>query len=75
MNRHSLETVWYKCTQNFDILGLVLKTRTKLRIVDKSMFMYNEYGVFIRIQVTLHYYRLLQVTTGYHIFLQITTGY
>ena len=29
------------------ILGLVLKTRAKLRIVNKSMLMYNEHGVFI----------------------------
>ena len=32
----------------FEILGLVLKTRAKLRIVDNSMLMYNEHGVFIR---------------------------
>ena len=33
----------------FKILGLVLKARTKLRIVDKSMLMYNEHGGFIRL--------------------------
>ena len=29
-------------------MGLVLKSRAKLRIVNKSMLMYNEHRVFIR---------------------------
>ena len=52
MNRHCLNTFlkWFgtNVPEALEILGLVLKARAKLRIVDKSMLMYNEHGVFIR---------------------------
>ena len=31
-----------------EILGMVLKSHAKLKIVDKSKLMYYEHGVFIR---------------------------
>ena len=53
MNRHCLNTFLKRFVINapeaLEILGLVLKARAKLRIVDKSMLMYNEHGVFISI--------------------------
>ena len=52
MNRHCLDTFLKRFGTNIpealDILGLVLKNRTKLRIVNKYMLLYNEHGVFIR---------------------------
>ena len=52
MNRDCLNTFLKRFGTNapeaLEILGLVLKARAKLRIVDKSMLMYNEHGVFIR---------------------------
>ena len=52
MNRHCLNTFVKQFGTNapeaLEILGLVLKARAELRIVDKSMLMYNEHGVFIR---------------------------
>ena len=49
MNIHCLDIFLKRFGTNvpevFEILGLVLKARTKLRVVDKSM--YNEHGVFI----------------------------
>ena len=51
MNRICLDTFLKQLGTNeqevFEMLGLVLETRTKLRIVDKSMLMYNEHGAFI----------------------------
>ena len=53
MSSHCLDTLLKPCCTNvleaLEILGLVLKARAKLRIVDKSMLMYNEHGVFISI--------------------------
>ena len=52
MNRCCLNTFLKRFGTNapkaLEILGLVLKSRSKIRIVDKSMLMYNEHGVFIR---------------------------
>ena len=51
INRHCLDVFMKHFGTNvpevFEILGLVLKTRAKLRIVDKSMLLYNEHGAFI----------------------------
>ena len=51
MNIHCLDIFLKRFGTNlpevFEILGLVLKARTKLRIVDKSMLMYDEHGEFI----------------------------
>ena len=56
MNRHCLDTFLKRSGTNvpgvFEKLGLVRKARTKLRIVDKSMLMCDEHGVFIRGGVT-----------------------
>ena len=52
MNRDCLNNFLKRFGTNapeaLEILGLVLKARTKMRIVDKSMLMYTEQGVFIR---------------------------
>ena len=54
MNRHFLDTFLKQfgthIPESLEILGLVLKSRAKLRIVDKSLLVYNEHGVFIRLR-------------------------
>ena len=51
MNKHCLNTFLKRLGINapeaLEILGLVQKALAKLRIVVKSMFMYNGHGVFI----------------------------
>ena len=43
-----LERFGTNVPEALEILGLVLKTRAKLRIVNKVMLMYDEHRVFIR---------------------------
>ena len=66
MNRDCLNTFLKRFGTNapeaLEIFGLVLKARAKMRIVDKSMLMYNEHGVFISlcpsIETVLHFFLL-----------------
>ena len=58
MNIHILDTFLKRFGANvpeaLKIFGLVLKTRAKLRIVDKLMLMYNENRVFASVLSTVY---------------------
>ena len=69
IKRHCLDSFLKRFGKNIPealkILSLVLKIRAKLRIVDKSMLMYNEHGVFISITLALSFGSAVQSKTSW----------